>query len=212
MKLDQTDEQLLSAFVGGQSAALGELARRYERALLGLARGLLGGREDLACDAVQETWLRVIRFGHQFAGRCSCKTWLYRIGINQSRTLRSSQASLEREICESALATPGENVADAQARIQAHSSPSRPSGESAGRGPAVAADAPALAAEQNHAVRRAVERLDLDKRVIVLLCYHGGMTHEQAAEILEIPLGTLKSRLHGALTELRASLSAKVSK
>ena len=58
-------------------------------------------------------------------------------------------------------------------------------------------------------VRRAVERLDDDKRFVVLLCYHAGLTHEQAAEILELPLGTLKSRLHAALTELRGVLAAE---
>jgi RNA polymerase sigma-70 factor, ECF subfamily len=200
MNPDKTDEQLLSEFIGGHSPALGELARRYERPLLGLARGLLGGREDLACDAVQETWLRVIRFGQQFAGRCSFKTWIYRIGINQSRTLRTVQSRVESDVAEPAV------LADQ----------SEPSGQArdvgtAHRAVAHSPDQPALAAEQNHAVRRAVERLDLDKRLVILLCYHSGMTHEQAAEILEIPLGTLKSRLHAGLTELRASLSAEVS-
>jgi len=179
MTAEKTDEQLLSDFLTGERAALAELALRYEPRLLGLALGLLAGQRDLACDAIQETWLRVIRFGNQFAGRSSFKTWVYRIAVNQCRSLQTLRAAGE-----TTDPPPAKHATDA--------------------GPARAAEA----ADQNHAVRQAVERLDADKRLVILLCYHTGMTHEQAAEILELPLGTLKSRLHAALTELRAALSA----
>ena len=59
-------------------------------------------------------------------------------------------------------------------------------------------------------VRKAVARLDIDRRTLVLLCYHAGTTHAQAAEILGIPIGTLKSRLNATLTHLRQMLSAEV--
>ena len=53
----QADEQLLRTFAAGRTAALGELARRYETALLGLARGVLGGDTELARGAVLlESW------------------------------------------------------------------------------------------------------------------------------------------------------------
>lgn len=177
-----TDEQLLADFLGGHRAALGELARRYERPLLGLALGLLGGRRDLACDAVQETWLRVIRFGRQFSGQSRFKTWLYRIGINQCRNLQSAAGRSAAGDGEPALA--GKPTLDP------------------------APEAVAARADQHDAVRRAVAHLPPDRQAIVLLCYHGGLTHVEAAEILELPLGTLKSRLHATLEELRATLGA----
>ena len=59
-------------------------------------------------------------------------------------------------------------------------------------------------------VREAVDKLDLNRRALVLLCYHAGVTHPQAAEILGIPLGTLKSRLHATLTHLRQTLPEEV--
>lgn len=180
MKPDKTDEQLLGEFLAGQRAALAELARRYERPLLGLAAGLLGGRRDLACDAVQETWLRVVRFGKQFMGRSSFKTWLYRIAVNQCRTLQTVRLTpnFDGEI----------------------------SGQPTGADPPESA---VHAADRNHTLRHAVERLDPDRRLAVLLCYHAGMTRAQAADILELPVGTLKSRLHAALGDLRASLAAE---
>lgn len=176
MRREKADEQLLTEFVKGDRAALGELARRYEVALLGLASGVVGGQPEMACDAVQETWVRVIRFADRFGGRSSFKTWVYRIAINQCRSLLSAR------------------------RIE-------DTGQSAGEvsrcdGPERAAEK----AEQNHELRRLVEALDEDRRMVVLLCYHEGMTHESAAEILGIPLGTVKSRLHAALEELRDKL------
>jgi len=178
----QSDEQLVAAFARGERSALAELARRYETLLLGLARGLLSGRNDLACDAVQETWIRVIRFAGTFHGRSSFRTWVYRIAINQCRNVLASRP---REILT------GQEPAFRDESGDPHRT--------------------ARAAEMNHALRMAVEDLPEDKRMVVLLCYHEDMTHEQAAEILDVPLGTIKSRLHRALEELRARLSPEVT-
>lgn len=174
------DEELLAAFARGDRAALGELASRHEPALLGLCLGLLGSR-SLACDAVQETWVRVIRFAPRFRGRSSVKTWLYRIAINRCRELLAERRRPVR-----AAAPLGDD-------------------EPAGAEDAHGADL----RERDEELRRAVMALDERRRVIVLLCYQNGMTHELAAEILGLPLGTLKSRLHGALGELRRRLAAK---
>ncbi len=172
-----TDEALLAAFLGGKSDALGALAERYEAPLLGLCCGIVGGERDLAADAVQETWLRVIRFGERFDRRSSLKTWLYRIAINQCRTLLAARRDVESdEVLRASAARDGPPAAGVEL------------------------------SDRIDLLRRAVARLDEDRRVIVLLCYHAAMTHEQAAEILELPLGTLKSRLHAALNELRTTL------
>ena len=57
-----SDHELMARFVAGDRGALGALAEKYERSLLGLARGILGGDATAACDAVQSTLVRVIRF------------------------------------------------------------------------------------------------------------------------------------------------------
>lgn len=185
MGSSKSDTALLSEFVHGRRAALGELARRYERDLLGLATGLLGGRRDLASDAVQETWVRVIRFGHRFNGRSSFKTWLYRIAINQSQNLAGP---ISRSM---PVFRPGNS-------------------EDESDDPLNDPGATAQEAERNSALRLAVESLGTEKRDILLLCYHRGLTHEESAEILGIPVGTLKSRLSAALKELRARLSSEM--
>jgi len=181
--LPEPDETLLQQFRDGEKSALGELARRYEPALLGLASGLLDGRTDMARDAIQETWLRVIRFADKFNNRSSFKTWLYRIAINQCRTTKSKFA-VSRGV---------------PAPVSALAATSEPA-------------APATS-DPDHLswLREQVKLFSPDKRTVLLLCYHDGMTHQQAADILEVPLGTLKSRLHAALTTLRAALASEVA-
>lgn len=181
MTSNASDEQLLKDFAGGNQAALGVLAERYEPPLLGLATGILNGQQSLAFDAVQETWLRVIRFAGDFNGRSSFKTWLYRIAINQCHSLRAAQQ-------------PSPTTVELEHLPARHEPPGHP----------------AEAAERSAALRAAVAGLGHDRGCIVLLCYHEGMTHEQVAEILDIPIGTLKSRLHAALEELRIRLSPEV--
>lgn len=166
-----TDQALLARFVKGDRAALGELAARYERALLGLSLGIVGDR-DLALDAVQEAWVRVIRFAKGYRRDSSVKTWLYRISINAARNARSRSVNLS---------------------ISRADQTEKPATGDGGT-------------ESREGVRAALLRLPDDRRLIVLLCYHHDLTHPQAADVLGIPLGTLKSRLHAALTDLREHL------
>lgn len=175
MTLPDSDEALLRSVAAGKATVLEELARRYERGLLGLALGLLGGRSDLARDAVQETWMRVLRFAGGFDGRSEVRTWLYRIAVNQCRDLAKWAARAPVDLTDHQLAA-------------------RPMPDSV------------AAADKQKMLRRQVLQLPEEQREVVLLCYHADMTHVAAAEILEIPVGTLKSRLHAALDTLRAAI------
>lgn len=99
---DRQDRALLAAFAAGDEEALGALAFRHERALVGVARGLLGGSVELAEEAVQETWLRVIRFASSYRGESTVKTWLYRITINRSRDISARERRQGRLVREAA--------------------------------------------------------------------------------------------------------------
>lgn len=192
-----SDESLLSAFRTGDRSALGDLARRYERPLLGLATGLLDGKTDMAADAIQETWLRVIRFADKFDGRSSFKTWLYRIAINQCRTIKSRS----RPTTNSSLDASNSSL---DASIPHASMPSSSVLSTQSSSLSISTDPDHLSW-----LRSQVSLLSPDKRTVLLLCYHEGITHQLAAEILDVPLGTLKSRLHAALTTLRAAMAEK---
>lgn len=181
MPPDDADRLLLRRVASGQKDALGELASRYEPMLLGLATGLLGGRVDLARDAVQDAWVRVIRHAHGFQERSSVKTWLYRIVINRCKDIRAKRtfAPLPDEDLQMGSA-PGRSEAGAPQQL--------------------------VTGERSAILRGAVAALPAPARLLILLCYHQGLTHEQAADVLEIPVGTIKSRLNAALNELRSTL------
>lgn len=175
-----SDERLLALFVSGEDEALGELARRYEGLLLGLCTGMLGDRA-LAMEAVQETWLRVIRHSRTYDGRASVKTWVYQIAMNRCRDLgraRSSSKNRER--------VHHDRLEDAR---RAHVIPT--------------------ASSVDPKLEAAVGALEEHQRETVILCYHRGLTHRQAAEVLGVPMGTIKSRLNKALEKLRESLGTQ---
>lgn len=179
---DDPDARLLRSFAAGEDSALSALAERRERDLLGLARGLLGGRRDLAEEVVQDVWMRVVRSANTWDGRASVRTWLYRITVNRCRDVGRI-----------------EHRHEAKAR--------------AARETARAAEAlmPPPDSEGGALLRDAVASLDDARREVVLLCYHADLTHAQVADILEIPVGTVKSRLHAALSSLRADLATEVT-
>lgn len=170
------DEQLLDSFVKGDEDALGALAGRYEGRLVGLCRGLCGGDASLGAEAVQETWMRVIRFAGRFDRRSSFATWVYRIAVNRCRDINRRERRLR-----------------ARERMAATRSGRMDAGSGAGL---VAMDA----------LMKAMNGMDEREREIVLLCHHRGMTHEQAAGVLGIPVGTLKTRLYRSMRSLRAAV------
>jgi RNA polymerase sigma-70 factor (ECF subfamily) len=170
MPTEPTDEQLIAEFAKGDVSCLGELARRYEGSLFGLARGLLSGREDLARDAVQEAWIRVIKYGRHFEGRSCVRTWLYRIVVNKCHDARAA------------------------ARREAHADRN---------GSVHAGQEPAPSTFDDAELTRLLDAIPDSARMILLLCHHRGLTNEQAADVLGIPVGTLKSRQHAAMQQLR---------
>jgi RNA polymerase sigma-70 factor (ECF subfamily) len=172
-----TDEQLLHRFARGDDAALGDLAARYERPLLGLALGMTGD-ESLARDAVQDAWVRVIRSARHFAGHSTVKTWLYRIVINRATDLRNAAARTPAP-----LATDPDEASPDHARRELQS-----------------------------LLSSAMQQLEPSHNLILLLCYHDGLSHADAAAVLGLPIGTLKTRLRAAIASLRTALGAEVER
>jgi RNA polymerase sigma-70 factor (ECF subfamily) len=178
-----SDEHLLARFLKGDREALGALASRHEPQLLGLACALTG-RRDLALESVQDTWLRVIKYGRSFRSGSSVKTWLYRILINACKDARTKNSRFRFASTTSARGGTG----------------GLPTGDVATTSSNLS-DSPDLAL-----LRTTIDTLSGDQKLLILLCYHNGLSHPQAAEVLDIPVGTLKSRLHTTLTTLRTHL------
>lgn len=189
----ETDEQLLARLRGGDRGVFGTLVRRYERELYGYLRRYLGD-DDLADDVFQNTFVAVFRKIGQYEPGRAARPWLYAVATNQAiDALRKQNRRADRR-------------ADARSAPDDDGDP-RPLYELM---PSAAAGPPDLAdrAEQAGLVRAVVARLPDLLRQVVLLAYFQGMKYRDIADALGIPVGTVKSRLHAALTRLTEEWAA----
>jgi RNA polymerase sigma-70 factor (ECF subfamily) len=185
---ERTDEELLLLYRDcGDRAAFETLVRRYERELYHYLRRYLGD-EQLAEDAFQLTFLQVYLKSDQFERGRKFRPWLYAIATNQAtdmqrRNRRHRMVSLDR---------PTEDQTQAEHTCLAQMV------EGAERTPAACTES----SEQAEQVRALVDRLPEPLRRVVLLVYFQGLKYREAAEVLDIPVGTVKSRLHTAMAKL----------
>ena len=183
-----SDEDLLVRFCQGETEAFGTLLRRYERELYGYLRRYLSD-SALAEDVFQNTFLQLyVKSGQYEPGR-PVRPWLYTIATNQAidalrRNGRHQAVSLDQgreELAEG----------DAHSLLDLL--------ESRGPSPVDAAEA----AERRERIRASVDRLPDFLRQVLVLAYYQGLKYREIADILGIPVGTVKSRLHAALVKLQ---------
>jgi RNA polymerase sigma-70 factor (ECF subfamily) len=163
----------------GDRAAFAQLVRRHQSDVRKQLRRLTHGDAALADDLAQESFIQAWAHLAQFQGQSRFATWLYRIAYNRFLMhVRSHQAT---------QSLPPEG--DEQLR-------------------ALATEHPALASAARLDVQAALARLPETERVAMLHCYHLDLSHEEASQVLGLPLGTLKSQVLRAKARLRDMLSA----
>lgn len=187
----QTDEELLEDLRAGNSDAFGPLVRRYERELYGYLRRYLGDAE-LAQDVFQNTFLQVYQKIDQYQPGRPVRPWLYTIATHQAidamrRAGRRPTVSLDQY---------RENDGEIQTLLDMmESRQSDPFEQIEGR-------------ERQERVREGVDGLPDHLRETVILAYYQGLKYREIADILNIPVGTVKSRLHMALRRLHEAWQA----
>ena len=171
-----------------REAAFAELYRRHSGRAHRLAFRVLGDA-DHAADAVQEAFVTVYRKGARFEERAQFTSWLFRVVLNRAidlrRRARRGPSGLR------AGAGGGTDEAD-------------PLADAADRGAGPAASA--RAAERAELVRDAIARLSPKLAEVALLRYPEGLDYQQIGEILNLPPGTVRSRLNRAHAALRTLL------
>lgn len=175
--MDTTSDtrQLVLSLQGGSPEALGGLYDLFNRLVYRTALGILGDTET-AADLLQEVFLRLYRFAKRIDPERPLEPWLYRMTVNLSYTWVKRRHWLQ----------PLEDIADwlaGDGRMQ-----------------------PSVIAEQHETwdlVSRAVSRLPLPQRLVIVLYYINDCSLQEISEILEIPAGTVKSRLHYARLTLK---------
>jgi RNA polymerase sigma-70 factor (ECF subfamily) len=175
------DEELMQLVAGGDARAFELIYERHSTAVFSLAYRI-GGVRATAEEVAQEAFLAIWRSGARYdRARGSVRTWLLGVAHNRAiDTLRRTTARERRQ-------TSDEQAAD---WIEA---PERTDAEVARR-------------EEARSVRVLLDELPSEQRRVVELAYFGGFTHEQIAQMLDSPLGTVKGRMRLALEKMRSSL------
>jgi RNA polymerase sigma-70 factor (ECF subfamily) len=185
------DEELLAAYIEmGSREAFEELVRRYERELYGYLYRFLGDAQ-LAEDAFQATFLEVYLHCREFDPSRRFRPWVYRIATTRAidllrRNRRHRLLSLDARGPSWAGNRPTD-LPDAKARTPLELLET---------------------SEIRQRFRLLVDSLPARLRNVLVLVMFGGLEYHEAAEALEIPIGTVKSRIHNAIFRLRRILVA----
>lgn len=185
---DDPDAELVERWQAGDEAAFEALVRRHENRVFGLLVRMLGNRDD-ALDVAQETFLSLHRHGHRFRREARFSTFVYRVAANAALNRRRSLG--RKRAREQALAR------------QQEAGLERPQGP---RDPEEAA----VGVEAQERVQQALLQLPDDLRMTLVLYDLEGQSYGEIADALQIPEGTVKSRIHRARNALREELRAFV--
>jgi RNA polymerase sigma-70 factor (ECF subfamily) len=180
---EQTDEQLLSDYRQGDKSAFAKLVNRYQRELYHFLVRFLGNRAS-AEDVFQETFLQVHQSAEQFDPQRRFRPWLFTIAANKARDLIRSQARRPTNPLQASI-SPGDNESGEFIDLM-QSTDDLPSD-------------PMEKRELQEQVHNTVTSMPEHLREILLLSYFHQFPYKQISEILDIPLGTVKSRLHAAV-------------
>ena len=184
--MSDEDRRLIAECLSGQTQAFGGLVSRYQTRLYNAILRVLGHAED-AADVVQDSFLNAFQSLGSFKGDAEFFTWLYRIAFNSAMShKRRKRATISLDV----------------ARAEGKFDPEDPTdyikpGSSLAR------------MEEEGQLHKAMSRLSAEHKEVLVLKDIEGLRYEQIADILEVPIGTIRSRLHRARIELHSLLSAE---
>ncbi|MGA2266605.1 MAG: sigma-70 family RNA polymerase sigma factor [Phycisphaerae bacterium] len=187
------DQGLIERCRQGEMQAFGLLVAKYQDRIFNLVRRMCPRQAD-AEELAQEAFLRALEKLDQFRGQSQFYTWLFRIASN----LAISHCRRNGQIRFAPLGDREDGAAGQAAR---HRSMAQPAADP---------QAAAMSAETAARVTEALDGLDEEHRLIVVLRDVEDMDYAAIAAVLEVPIGTVKSRLHRARTLLKEKLTGLV--
>ena len=189
-----TDAELFSRFAAGEEAAFRGIVNRYKQGLYAFLKRFLN-RSDLVEDVFQETFLQLFISRDSFDSTRSLRPWLFTIAANKARdALRKQQRTATATI---GTITKSEEMSFDE-MLDALTSDST---------------APFDELQRNEAaslVRAVIANMPENLREILVLAYFNKFSYKQMAQILSIPIGTVKSRLHTAVGRFAKDWKAAV--
>ena len=174
------DHRLIRDCLQGQTNAFGELVQRYQDRLYNTVYRLLDNAED-ARDVVQDAFLSAYQSLDSFKGDSLFFTWLYRIAVNAAFSLKRKQRA---------------TLSIYRGEEGGGHEPHDPSLTSQ-------PDHALESADEERRIQQALNRLSPEHRVVLIMKDMEGQKYDIMAEVLGVPIGTIRSRLHRARMELR---------
>ena len=187
--LSEEDARIVRGLRAGIESAYEELIARYEQQLYGMVYRLLGNGSD-AADVVQEVFLKVFRTIPSFRGQSSLRTWIYRIAVNEAHNHRRWFV----RHCRHEVSI-GEDDPEHAGPLAYTADPGRSPFEQT------------LASENRLLIERALTKINPVFRTAVVLRDIQNLSYEEIAEILQVSLGTVKSRILRGREALRRELT-----
>ncbi len=177
MSEENLDEQLVARAQSGDRRAFELLVRKYQYKIIQLVSRLVGDAD--APDVAQETFIKAYRALKGFQGNSAFYTWLYRIGINTAKNHLVSRsrrpADQDIDIADAELYGHTEHLSDVETP-----------------------EAQLLTDEIKTKVAEAIAKLPADLRKAITLRELDGLSYEEIAEIMDCPIGTVRSRIFRA--------------
>ncbi|MBX3470141.1 MAG: sigma-70 family RNA polymerase sigma factor [Planctomycetes bacterium] len=188
MELDALDDRALVArSQEGSRDAFSALVTRYQERVLNLVyRGL--GDQDAALDVAQEVFLKAYRGLARFQGDSQFFTWLFRITMNETITARRRRDRHPRAL------SLGREDKDGERHSDPPDTTYEPGAEAARH-------------DDQAALHRAIAQLDDEQAQVLLLRDIDGRSYQEIAAVLDIPLGSVKSKIHRARLALKDRLA-----
>jgi RNA polymerase sigma-70 factor, ECF subfamily len=180
------DEDLMALVQRGDARAFEAVYDRHGAAAFSLAYRIAGNRaaaEDIVQEAFLSVWRSAVRYQPE---RGNLRSWLLSVVHNRAIDW------LRRSVVQDRGRVGAEGIEERKAAPEL-------------------TDAEAFRREEAQTVRAAMERLPADQLRVVELAYFGGFTHSQIAEMLGMPLGTVKGRMRLALDKMRDGLGEAVA-
>ncbi len=172
------DAELVARVQRGDKRAFDLLVRKYQNRVMALISRYLRRKADVA-DVAQETFIKAYRALPNFRGESQFYTWLYRIAINTAKNWLAAQARRPQAAHVEGLEP--EQLADIVGQTD-NDTPERL----------------VLTAELKGVIDRAIAELPEDLRTALLLREMDGLSYEEIAEVMECPIGTVRSRIFRA--------------
>lgn len=191
--ISEEEARIVRGLRAGIESAYQELIDRYEQPIFNMVYRLLGNQTD-ACDVVQEVFLKVFRSVHSFREQSSLRTWIYRIAVNEAHNHRRWFARHCRHEVPLEKDRPDQDYS-----IELAQDPGRSPYDQA------------LDSETRAIVERALTKINPLFRTAVVLRDIQNMSYEEIADILQISLGTVKSRILRGREALRRELNQQSS-